>query len=114
MRLGLVPYAEAGAVPVPDEASYRGDPHSLRLIIQQVQGTTGTAYRLVAYGDRDHYCTPEFPTVAAVLTLLHRAIPEVDTSGIAEERATTSIIFARDVVLTNEQRMKLGLLQISR
>ena len=49
---------------MPDEASYSDDPHSLRVIVQRVQGTTGTAYRLVAYGDRDHYCTPEFPTLA--------------------------------------------------
>ena len=99
---------------MPDQVIHPFEPRPLHLVIQQVQRTSGTVYRLVAYGDGGRYCTPEFQTLAAVLALLHRADPGLDISSTVADDATTSIIFAADVVWTEAQRIRLGLLPQSR
>ena len=106
-----LPHRKEGKIPVQHHhVSHPDEPRSLRLILQEVQSPPGHAYRLIAYGDGDCYCTPEFQTLAALLALLRRVAPDVEASLMATSEPTSSIVFAGDVALTGEQRMRLGLL----
>lgn len=87
----------------------------LRLLIQQVQTGSGQWWRLIAYGDGERHCAPEFATLEALVTLVRRHVPDLDAANIAvpADGLGSSILYAADVVLTNEQRTALGLLTVS-
>jgi hypothetical protein len=87
--------------------------HSVRLVIQHVceDGGPRSFYRLVGYSDQQTYQHSQFDSLDQLLKVLVAALPGFDASSFSQGRGDlkTSILFATEMNLSDEQLSLLGL-----
>src|SRR5215472_3903704 len=90
-----------------------GKDRRIRLVIQEIQepGSRNPQFRVIAYPRRA--CMREDPAVFSsreeLLKKLREVIPGIDYRSMASADASTQIVFARELELTDEQLAQLGL-----
>jgi hypothetical protein len=82
----------------------------LRVVVQHVPRHTGSAYRLIAYGDGRDYYPIEFECLDTLVKTLNSVLPDFDIQSISKGSDTgTSIVFSSVLLLTESEVSRLGL-----
>jgi hypothetical protein len=83
----------------------------IRLVIQEVRGSGSPTYRVIAYPRRA--CMRDEPAIFTsldeLLARLKQALPGVDAHVVAAGESGSQILFARELELSDDQLMVLGL-----
>ena len=83
----------------------------IRLVIQEVRGSGSPTYRVIAYPRRA--CMRDEPAIFTsldeLLARLKQALPGVDERVVAAGESGSQILFARELELSDDQLMVLGL-----
>jgi hypothetical protein len=86
---------------------------SLRLVVQRIADNARekSRYKLIAYGSEGNYHPVQFDSVAEVVKVLHKALPDFTSASLRPENESSggSIIFAELMELTHAQLSLLGL-----
>jgi hypothetical protein len=86
--------------------------HSLRLVVQHIEESGRSRFRLVGYGDTENYKPAEFASLDALREALAAVFPDLGNAlpALDPEARGTSILLIRDAELDGRE---LRLLRLS-